>query len=207
MNYSNFDIALKEISQFWDDMPFGKGEGDTFLTQLQGHIPYTFPQELQIYIRNVSPLRSIELRTVGNSIILYGSKFLSHHLPGYNFNEITKEPLTDWLSSWFLIADEGVDPIIVDLKRVDNSDKQCKVYQAIHGSGVWNFFRIASSLPQFLLLASAQHHILTTFGKDIILDDEQGFRLRDDAAKWLFPRLKEYDAEVYDIWTQSFDNA
>lgn len=108
-----------------------------------------------------------------------------------------------------LIGDEGADPIIIDLSAAQNASGNCQVLQAMHGAGDWDFAPIADSLPQFLLLLSAQEHTWATYGNDddMIIDDEKGFNLSPLPAAWLFPFMHKYAGEYYSEWTRGFDNA
>jgi hypothetical protein len=202
-----FEHVLAEINTFWhgDPIPFGGG-GAAEVARVQSLFPQKFPDELEQYIGAVLPPTRMTFKTVGNPLEIYGYRELSTHLPGYSENSITDEPIVSWSPGWLLIGDEGADPVIVDLNGVEENAPYFPVWQAWHGTGSWDFEPIADSLPQFLLLAAYQHHALTAFGNAII-DDEQGFRLADPAATWLFPRVKQTAPLYYPHWLNAFANA
>ena len=100
-----------------------------------------------------------------------------------------------------LFADEGADPIIIDLSAGHSA-----VFRAIHGFGTWEFDVVADSIGQFLLCCAALHHAMTHWGIEAIVDDENGFNLAEEPAQWLFPKMKDW-AGVHDsTWCSVFDN-
>ena len=202
----NFQEALSELRSFWTEprFPF-EGGGGSRLTELEAEYGRVFPPELREYVGSIISSDRFVFESIGNPIDVYGFTELSRRLEGYNYNPLTNEVLSEWSDDWFLIGDEGADPIIVDLS---SSKGSCRVLQSMHGEGEWDFSLLASSLPQFLLLSAARHHALLMLGFDErISDDERGFNLAPAAADWLFPRLKRWAPEVYGEWVGAFDNA
>lgn len=198
--------ALSEALSFWDEprFPF-EGGGDARLATLEAEYGRTFPTELREYIGTILSQSRFVFESIGNPIDVYGFNDLSKQLEGYNYNPLTGERIEGWPDEWFLIADEGADPIIVDLSSHQES---CPVLQAMHGTRGWAFEPIASSLAQFVLLAAARHHALLMLDVDHrITDDERGFNLGASAAHWLFPRVKQWAPEFYSTWVGAFDNA
>lgn len=203
----NFETVVDEIKSFWrgHPIPFGGG-GAPEVARVKSLFPQKFPDELEQYIGAMLPPTRMMFKTVGNPLEVYGYRELTSRLPGYSENAITGEPVESWNPGWLLIGDEGADPVMVDLNRVEENAPYFPVWQAWHGTGAWDFEPVADSLPQFLLLAAYQHHALTAFG-DVIIDDEQGLRLAERAAVWLFPRVKQAAPLYYTHWLKSFANA
>jgi hypothetical protein len=201
-----FDEALSEIRGFWSEprFPFNGG-GQAKFAQLELEYGRDFPPQLHEYIGRILSADRFVFEQIGNSIEVYGFNDLARRLDGYNYNPITHKVIKGWKDSWFLIGDEGADPIIVDL---NSEELACPVLQAMHGQGKWDFDLLASSLPQFVLLAAARHYALLMLDiDDRITDDENGFNLGQPAAEWLFPRIKKWAPEVYSAWVGVFNNA
>jgi hypothetical protein len=203
----SFEEAILLIQSFWSEPPFpfdSKGHEEIF--RLEREFGFEFPAELRTYLASYAPDFDFPFETVGNPIYLYQTRDISSRLEGYNWDPMTLEKIDDWLPAWFLIGDEGADPIMVDLSVQGGS---CPVFQALHGIGSWDFFPVAHSIPLYTVLISAQHHALTAFSKagNAVSDDENGFNLIKPAAEWYFPFLKTLIPDLYPHWTQSFDNA
>jgi SMI1 / KNR4 family (SUKH-1) len=194
--------AVSEIRTFWQgEFQLPQGAGDDKLNQLQKEFGTEFPTELQEYIRDIVPASSFSLETIGNPMVFYGSQSLGIRQEGYSFNPDTGESIPDWPIHWFLFADEGADPVIIDI-----STQPYSVKQAVHGAGEWSFSPIADSIAQFILCCAALHHAMTHWGWDIIDDDNDKWNLAEDPAIWLFPRMKEWAGKYYTIWCGEFDN-
>ncbi|MFG1489041.1 SMI1/KNR4 family protein [Oceanospirillum sp. HFRX-1_2] len=183
----------------------GTTAGASKLSQLETEGSTVFPAELRAYLTSVAPSKALYFTMVGNPIELWPLERMSWHLPGYNFNPVENQPIDDWDENWFLIADEGADPIMVDLSEQGHVSP---VYRAMHGAGCWDFEPIADSIGQFLLCAAAMHHALDEMDiEEPVQDDDLGFNLCEDAAKWLFPFIRRHATEYQDEWLSVFDNA
>lgn len=197
-----FSEAISQIRTFWQgNLPFPHGAGEKRLSELQSEFGMDFPAELQEYIRDIVSLESFTFETGGNPIEFYGVQRLGTKQDGYTFNPVTGEPIPDWSIQWFLFADEGADPVIIDLAAAPHN-----VQRAAHGMGEWDFGPQADSIAQFLLCSAAIHHAFTKWGPDIIVDDEHGLTLAKEPADWLFPRMKEWAGTYYTDWCSVFDN-
>jgi hypothetical protein len=197
--------SLNLISTFYKkDILLGKsGDTDKALS-LEMEKGIALPSELKDYIDNVAPLSGLYFDSVGNPIEIYSRTRLSWVMDGYNFNPVTKEPIHSWNGSWFIIADEGADPVIVNL---DEKTNHSSVYKAMHGAGAWDFHPIADSIGQFLVCSAAIDHALNGFDlEEVIIDDENGFNLANQPAEWLFPFIQRYAPKYYDEWVSVFDN-
>ncbi|WP_444930944.1 SMI1/KNR4 family protein [Microbulbifer sp. SSSA002] len=182
-----------------------QGGGGSLYSKLQQEGNVIFPEEFQEYIVSYAPAHSQFFECVGNPLDLYSAGRLSWLMNGYNYNPVENKPISHWDKTWFLFADEGADPIIVDLAE---GGRHSTVYRAMHGAGEWDFRPIADSIGQFLLCASALHHALTGIvDDDVIIDDESGFNLNDRSASWLFPFFRQYADKYYKDWLVSFDNS
>jgi hypothetical protein len=203
----NFEEAILLIKSFWREpqFPFGSDNLEEVF-RLEKEFGVELPTELRTYLASYAPGFDFSFETVGNPICLYKPQSISSQLVGYNWNPITSDQIDGWLPTWFLIGDEGADPIMVDLTIRDVSSP---VFQAPHGIGRWDFSSVSHSIPLYMVLVSAQHHALTGFGKraNSIAYDEHGCKLIEPAASWYFSFLKELIPGLYNRWTESFSNA
>ncbi len=203
----NFEEAIALIRSFWREphFPFESNHPEE-VPRLEKEFGLEFPVELRTYLSRYAPDNDFRFETPGEPIYLYQPRGISAQLEGYNWNPITSEKIDGWLPTWFLIGDEGADPIMVDLARQGGT---CPVFQAIHGTGAWNFSLVSHSIPLYMVLVSAQHRALTGFGKrgSVIVDEEGGLTLMEPAASWYFSFLKKLIPDLYEHWTQSFSNA
>jgi hypothetical protein len=180
------------------------GVPDT-LVRLDTERSQRLPADFRHYLQHAVPPNGHSFRTIGHPIQLHPASRLSWCMPGYNVDPILKLPMPGWKDSWFLFANASADPIIIDL---NDSGEYSRVYQSLHGLGVWSFYPVADSLGQFLLCAAALEHALTHLGQSHpVHEDEQGFRLADAAADWLFPFFERCASKYYDDWLSVFDNA
>jgi hypothetical protein len=205
-----FDEALAEIRTFWPDerQPFAAGDPEE-VVRLEREFGRALPIELAEYVARYAPSERLSLETVGNPIDLYAARELARRVEGFNWNPLTRSRIDGWSETWFLLGDEGADPIIVDLADPNAGLGRCPVLEAPHGEGDWRFAEAAPSIPEFLVLATAQHHALTGFGArfDAIIDDENGFNLNDAAAAWYFPLIRRVAPVAWRDWLYVFDNA
>jgi cell wall assembly regulator SMI1 len=196
-----FDHALAAIQSFWvGDLPFREGSPE-HLARLESAYGRRFPEPLRRYVSAHAPRATLTLERVGNPVAFWAASDLTRTPIGYQV-DADGGLVSDWPADTLLVADEGADPIVVDLQ-----DPACPVLQAAHGVGEWSFEVVAESIPQYLLLSSALHHALTMVG-DPIVDDGRGFRLADAPAEWLFPRVRGWAGpRHYDAWVSIFGNA
>ena len=161
----------------------------------------TLPAELITYIDNICPEKTVNFTGVGHPISVLSYDALSEESPGYNVDVSTGKPLKNWQNSWFLIATDGGDPIIIDL---NDRYEVSPVYSAMQGEENWDFVPIADSIGQFLLCAAAIEHALNF--PAIIAPLDEDFNLAPAPAHWLFPLLKTYAGDHYDEWAGVFEN-
>ncbi|RYY15712.1 MAG: hypothetical protein EOO36_12250 [Cytophagaceae bacterium] len=194
--------AFAEIQQFWPGgLPFAFGRGRA-ASRLSAEFGRPLPPDLVTYLDSVAPAEDVEFATVGNPLQLYGLARLGPQQPGYSFNPLTQQPLPDWNPAFFLLADEGADPVVLDLGQ-----PAAGIQKLLHGAGSWDEgATIADTLGQFLLCSAALHHALTAFEDEPVVDDARGFNLAPQAAAWLFPRLKAWAGPHYSAWCGDFDN-
>ncbi|HEX8326667.1 MAG TPA: hypothetical protein VF629_03940 [Hymenobacter sp.] len=198
-----FNEAFIEIRQFWPGgAPFAFGHGAS-ARRLAAEFNRELPAELVTYLDTIAPVEEVDFSTVGNPFYLYGLDRLGVRQPGYNWNPVTNTPITDWPAGFFLLGDEGADPVLLDLDQPERG-----IQKLWHGEGDWETGDIlAATLGQFLLCCAALHHALTGFEEEPVIDDERGFNLAPQAAAWLFPRMKTWAGPYYAAWCSSFDNA
>lgn len=192
-----------EVRSFWKGgLPFSGGSPEA-LARLQTAFKRNFPTPLAEYITRVIPPASVCLQRVGNPVRFWAHSAVTPEPVGYRVDGSGKA-IADWSPGWLIFADEGADPVIIDLDTATDGD--CPVLQAMHGTGSWDFGRVADSIPQYLLLSAALHHALTML-PDPILDDDAGFRLAEPAASWLFPRVRGWAGAYYEDWVSIFHNS
>lgn len=196
------ETAFVEIQQFWPaGLPFAFGRGRA-AAQLSAEFGHPFPPALVTHLDTVAPAEDVELATVGNPSQLYGLARLGPQQPGYSCNYVTQTPLPD-CPPFFLLADEGADPVVLDLGQ-----PAAGIQKLLHGAGSWaEGDPVADTLGQFWLGSAARHHTLHAFETEPISADAQGFRLAPPVAAWLFPRLKTWAGAYYAAWCADFDNA
>src|SRR5262245_12488761 len=152
------DRAIRTIAEFWEGRPLRwTGGGSSHVERLEQQYGMSFPGELRVYIRDFAPKRRITFEGMGNPVYVYGlwgDLRLRFKQSGYNWSDLSGELIDAWDRSWVLFADQGADPIIVDLLRGDTG-----VLCANHGQGEWRFFEIADTIGQFLLRTAACTHI------------------------------------------------
>jgi hypothetical protein len=193
--------AIKQIQSFLGLTVFHASAGRVVIERIKKEFETPLSEELIEYIELTAPSEDVDFETVGNPMTIYSFSRLGSTQDGFNFNSVKNEKIEDWNPDWFLIADEGADPVIIDLSK-----KEMKVMQASHGMGEWDFHPIADSIGQFLLCQAAIHYAMTNWGADSIIDDEDGFNLAPEPAVWLFPKMKEWAGEYYSDWCSVFDN-
>jgi hypothetical protein len=198
-----FDEAFAEIRRFWPGgTPFAFGHGGA-AGRLAAEFGRELPADLVTYLDTIAPAEEVDFRTVGNPIYLYGLDRLGVRQDGYSWNSVTNEPIGDWPAGFFLLGDEGADPVLLDLDH-----PELGIQKLWHGEGDWTTGDImAATIGQFLLCSAALHHAFTAFETDPIIDDERGFNLAPQAAAWLFPRMKTWAGPYYRAWCSAFSNA
>jgi hypothetical protein len=198
-----FDEAFAEIRQFWPGgMPFAFGYGGA-AGRLAAEFGRALPADLVTYLDTIAPAEEVDFSTVGNPLCLYGLDRLGVRQDGYNWNSVTNAPIADWPAGFFLLGDEGADPVLLDLDHPERGVQKLR-----HGAGDWETGdTMADTLGQFLLCSAALHHALTDFEEEWFIDDERGFNLAPQAAAWLFPCLKKWAGPYYQAWSADFDNA
>lgn len=79
------------------------------------------------------------------NLFIYGAEQLPEGQWGYNYNPVTDEEISDWPSSYLVIATDEGDPYCIDLSRGDTV-----IYTAEHGTGTWDFSIAYDHLAEFL---------------------------------------------------------
>ena len=203
MRYTNMNLqeAVELIEAFSPQAALLESNSAHVREALEQERSCSFPPELKAYIDTIIPKETIVLQGVGNPIVIRGSSELSWRMEDYNVNPETNEAINSWNDDWFLIANDGGEPIIV---KLDKHNDTSIVYSAMQGEAGWEFFPIADSIGQFLVCAAALERAMNFPGLEDSLDDD--FNLLGDAAKWLFPFLRHYAASYYEEWASVFEN-
>src|SRR5689334_19491519 len=127
-----FDEAFAEIRRFWPGgLPFAFGHGGA-AARLAAEFGRELPAELVTYLDTVAPTEEVDFRTVGNPLYLYGLDRLGAHQDGYNWNSVTNKAIEDWPAGFFMLGDEGGDPVLIDLDHPESG-----VQKLWHGQGDW----------------------------------------------------------------------
>ncbi|TPN86897.1 SMI1/KNR4 family protein [Aquimarina algicola] len=195
--------ALALISEFLAIDPLSKPKNNLQdVERLEKEFNQKLPEELNEYIQYHALQSDFYFDTVGNPMRLYGINNLKKLQEGYNYNPIEQKAIDGWPEHYFMLADEGADPVIIDL----NSGKM-KIQKLMHGAGSWEYGEIiADNIAQFLLCSSALHHALTGFEEEAIVDDENGFCLAPRASEWYFENIKKWAGDYHEEWCSVFDN-
>lgn len=197
----NLEQAIELIAAFSPKAALLANNNVSLRTALEQEKAVSFPTELKVYMDAVCPKESLELQGVGNPIVLRAANELSWRMAGYNVNPETNARIEGWQDDWFLIAQDGGEPIIV---KLDEHNTCSMVYSAMAGEAGWAFFPIADSIAQFLVCATALERAMDFPGLAESLDDN--FNLLGDAAAWLFPFLRHYAGPYYEEWASVFEN-
>lgn len=199
------EIALDHIKKFWINdkiFPFGQSNNSNHIERLQTELGILIPDIVQDYIQNYAPSQDFWFDTFGNPMRVYGIDNLKYKQLGYNYNPVKNEIIEGWKNSFFIFADEGADPFIIDFNEIGDGIKRL-----ISGVGSWdNGEVIADTFGQFLLCSAAQHHAFNSFEDDPVIDNDKGFNLADNAAKWYFKNMKNWAGDYYKEWCSVFDN-
>lgn len=79
---------------------------------------------------------------------LVGASELIKAQHGYAWNPVTQQTIADWPAQYIVIADEGGDPLCLDLGHIEGHD--APVRYAMHGSGRWDFEPYSASFVAFI---------------------------------------------------------
>jgi len=101
------------------------------------------------FLTRFSPLKvMIDRPEFYNPFWLFGASELIEAQDGYSFNPIEQQPIEEWPAHFVVIASHGGDPYVLDLSLSDGDD--APVETAEHGTGEWDFDRVADSFVEFL---------------------------------------------------------
>ena len=189
--------AVELMQAFSPKAALFKPNRSSLSEKLESEKTCILPPELKLYVDTFCPKESVEFQGVGHPIILHGLNKLSWRMEGYNTDPATN----NWHDDWFLIAQEGGEPIIV---KLDGRSDQSIVYSAMQGQAGWEFFPIANSIAEFLVCGAAIERAMNFPGLEDSLDE--AFNLLGDAAKWLFPFLRNHAGLYYEEWASVFEN-
>lgn len=198
----NLQEATRLINSFNQAERIKLIDDSTLLSEgLEHEKTIKLPPELKEYVDTVCPQEPLSFEGVGYPVDIISRGEISWKMPGFNVNSVTGKQISSWDDSWFLIANEGGEPIIVKLNEQGRSSV---VYSALQGEGPWDFCPIADSIGQFLICAAAVEYALNFPNVAEPLDED--FNLATEAAEWLFPFIKMHAEKYYDEWLSVFEN-
>ncbi len=199
------DEALAKIRKFWPDteeFPFHLAKQNNHVQRLEAEFGRQLPQELAEYVANVALIKDLYFDNVGNPMSLWGSDMLGYNQDGFNYNSIENTVNEGWPTTFFILGDDGGDPMIIDL-----ADPNGGIKHFYHDAADWSSPEVlADTIGQLLLCLAAKHHALNRFEKEPIIDDQNGFNLAPKAADWYFSNMKVWAGDHYDAWCAVFDN-
>lgn len=114
------ESALITIQNFWDSktpFPFQQSDNSLHLERIKAEFNHPLPQMVQEYVGQYAPAERFSFDTVGNPMDVYAINRLKFQQDGYNYNPVKKETIEGWKSDYFIFADEGADPVIIDLRH------------------------------------------------------------------------------------------
>jgi SMI1/KNR4 family protein SUKH-1 len=101
------------------------------------------------FLTRFSPVNvALETRTFIQGLLLFGAQDLIQAQEGYSFNPAEGKPIEEWPAHLLVIASHGADPFVLDLSKSNGED--APVDTAEHGTGRWEFDRVADSFCKFL---------------------------------------------------------
>lgn len=92
--------------------------------------PFELPAPLRDFYSDVGP-QDVCIEGYGNPTTIYSLKKLWDRQAGYRWNGLTNEPIENWPPDWVVVADEGGDPYLFDMKTT-------RILYARHGTGEWD---------------------------------------------------------------------
>lgn len=99
---------------------------------------FNLPDALQGFYADVGP-KDVCIEGYGNPTTIPALKNLWEFQAGYRWNGLTNKPIEDWPSDWLVVASEGGDPYIFDMKTN-------RILFAQHGTGEWDAGEIYSDI-------------------------------------------------------------
>lgn len=169
--------------------PAGKLQAQP-ISDWQGDIP--LPEVLADFYANIGPMGDtyyahigpvgLTFNVGGNPVSLPPLAKLWALQAGYRWHGVTGERLTNWLSHWLVIAEQGGDPFILDLRSN-------QVLFAFHGANGW--------APQFLApnVEAAIGGIATVAQVMVALDEnayDADYNIRPEARAAVSQALTDY---------------
>jgi hypothetical protein len=128
--------------------------------------PFPLPPEVVIYYEEVGPFE-LEIWGYGNPWYVPSLAALWDLQAGYRYDPNGGEHLDGWNDSWLVMANEGGDPFILDVKNG-------RVLYDLHGQGVWNPKPLFENLLEMISTFGVLGGISLRAGKD--LTDDEGIR-------------------------------
>lgn len=139
-----------------------------------GDIP--LPPAIAAFYEQVGPLgewindrvgyAGLTVPNVGNPFSIPPLSRLWQLQAGYRWHGITGERLADWPDHWLVVADQGADPFIFDLRTG-------VIQFARHGAGAWqDDAPIFADILQMAVCLGTVGQFVEEAGDDLFLDDD-----------------------------------
>lgn len=140
----------------------------------RGDIP--LPPAIATFYEQVGPLgewvndrvghAGLTVPNVGNPFSIPPLSRLWQLQAGYRWHGITGERLADWPDHWLVVADQGADPFIFDLRTG-------AIQFARHGTGAWEDDEpIFADILQMAACLGTVGQFVEEAGDDLFLDDD-----------------------------------
>jgi len=126
--------------------------------------PFSLPDAVLAYYKEVGPI-DLDIQAYGDPWYLPSLAELWNLQAGYRFHPDTKERFEDWSDDWLVVAYEGGDPYIFDIRTET-------ILHDYHGRGVWKPEPMFRGLAEMVSVFSVLGGIAMKAGDD--LTDEHG---------------------------------
>lgn len=154
--------------------PHGALASQTAAEHWRGDIP--LPPVIATFYEQIGPLgewinervghAGLEVPNVGNPFSIPPLARLWQLQAGYRWHGITGERIADWPDHWLVVADQGADPFIFDLRTG-------AIQFARHGAGTWQDDEpIFADIFQMAACLGTIGQFVDEAGDELLLDDD-----------------------------------
>lgn len=154
--------------------PYGELAAQPAAEHWHGDIP--LPPVIATFYEQIGPLgewinervghAGLEVPNVGNPFSIPPLARLWQLQAGYRWHGITGERIADWPDHWLVVADQGADPFIFDLRTG-------AIQFARHGAGTWQDDEpIFADIFQMAACLGTIGQFVDEAGDELLLDDD-----------------------------------